>query len=408
MKKSIMKFILFLLRNRKHDKPARVQKCNLTEQVNRFLQNSYLFRYNLLTDETEYRPANAADKTFVTIGKRELNTLCLEAHARGILCWDKDISRFLFSKHVPEYHPFLLYFEQLPVWDGIDRITRLAQRISSESYWINGFHTWMLGLTAQWTGQTGKHANSVAPLLVSIRQGCLKSTFCKSLMPDSLSRYYSDEVELTSRSNATRKMSEMGLLNLDEFDKYSPGKIPLLKNLMQMADLNLCKAYQKNFRNLPRIASFIGTSNRFDLLSDNTGSRRFLCVEVKDKIDCTCIEHKQIYAQLKTGTFGRSTLLVFGRRRGRAPRAQPHLPAPQSGRRSTTQLFPSCNIRGPKRKNKKSLRCRHLQRTEKAKPCRHEGKQPEQFSAAARARRFSAKARTLWKFLSGSVSDIKK
>ena len=65
MKKSIMKFILFLLRNRKHDKPARVQKYNLTEQVNRFLQNSYLFRYNLLTDETEYRPANAADKTFV-------------------------------------------------------------------------------------------------------------------------------------------------------------------------------------------------------------------------------------------------------------------------------------------------------------------------------------------------------
>lgn len=31
-----MKFILFLLRNRKYDKPARVQKCNLTEQVNRF------------------------------------------------------------------------------------------------------------------------------------------------------------------------------------------------------------------------------------------------------------------------------------------------------------------------------------------------------------------------------------
>lgn len=51
-----MKFILFLLRNRKHDKPARVQKCNLTEQVNRFLQDSYLFRYNLLTDETEYCP----------------------------------------------------------------------------------------------------------------------------------------------------------------------------------------------------------------------------------------------------------------------------------------------------------------------------------------------------------------
>lgn len=150
-----------------------------------------------------------------------------------------------FSKYVPEYHPFLLYFEQLPAWDGIDRIDNLAHRVSSEPFWISGFHTWMLALAAQWTGRTGKHANSVAPLLVSSRQGCLKSTFCKSLMPDSLSRYYSDEIELTSRSNVTRKMSEMGLLNLDEFDKYSAKQMPLLKSLMQMADLNLCKAYQR-------------------------------------------------------------------------------------------------------------------------------------------------------------------
>ena len=99
MKKSIMKFILFLLRNQKHDKPARMQKCNLTEQVNRFLQTSYLFRYNLLTDETEYRPANAADKTFVTIGKRELNTLCLEAHAREFYVGTK-ISAVFFSPNM--------------------------------------------------------------------------------------------------------------------------------------------------------------------------------------------------------------------------------------------------------------------------------------------------------------------
>lgn len=94
-------------------------------------------------------------------------------------------------------------------------------------------------------------------------------------MPETLSRYYSDEVELTSKGNVTRKMSEMGLLNLDEFDKYPASKMPLLKNLMQMAELNLCKAYQRNYRNLPRIASFIGTSNRSDLLSDPTGAGVF-------------------------------------------------------------------------------------------------------------------------------------
>jgi predicted P-loop ATPase len=94
-------------------------------------------------------------------------------------------------------------------------------------------------------------------------------------------------------------MAEMGLINLDEFDKYPESKMPMLKNLMQMATLHIRKAYQSNFRDLPRIASFIGTANKFDLLTDPTGSRRFICVEVTHTIDCSDICHKQIFAQLK-------------------------------------------------------------------------------------------------------------
>ena len=127
----------------------------------------------------------------------------------------------------------------------------------------------------------------------------LKSTFCKSLLPDVLQRYYTDSIDLALPGQAERKLAEMGLLNLDEFDKISPKKMVLLKNLMQMPSLNLRKAYQKSFRELPRIASFIGTSNRTDLLTDPTGSRRFICVSVSHKIDCSEINHAQIYAQLK-------------------------------------------------------------------------------------------------------------
>ena len=271
----------------------------LTERVNTFLQTHYDFRYNRLTEETEFRPLSGAKTEFRPIGKRELNTLCMEAHAEGISCWDKDVSRYIYSTQIGEYHPFRLYMDELPPWDGIDRLTPLARRVSALPLWVKGFHTWMLGLAAQWEGKTGVHANSLAPILISAEQGRMKSTFCKSLMPKVLQRYYMDNLKLTSEGQAERLLSEMGLINLDEFDKYAESKMPLLKNLMQMSSLHVCKAYQRNFRDLPRIASFISTSNRFDLLTDPTGSRRFNSNEAEHLIDCEGIMHDQIYAQLK-------------------------------------------------------------------------------------------------------------
>lgn len=272
---------------------------SLTESVETFLRSRYDFRYNVLTEETEYRLLERVEEGFTPVNQRVLNTLCLEAHESGISCWDRDLSRCIFSTRIAEYHPFKLYLEELPVWDGVDRLAALARRVSTNLLWVKEFHIWMLGMTAQWMGVTGSHANSVAPLLISTEQGYLKSTFCKSLLPPALQRYYMDKVDLTSQGHIERRLAEMGLLNLDEFDKYAPTKMPLLKNLMQMASLSLCKAYQKNYRSLPRIASFIGTSNRKDLLADPTGSRRFICVEVGHPIDCKAFEYAQIYAQLK-------------------------------------------------------------------------------------------------------------
>ena len=283
--------------SKEKDAPSKTK--NLTENVESFLKSHYDFRYNVLTEETEFRSLERMSEGFQSVNQRVLNTLCLEAHEAGIACWDRDLSRCIYSTRIVDYHPFRLYLDELPKWDGVDRVLALARRVSENPLWEKEFRIWMLGMTAQWMGIMGDHANSVAPLLISTEQGYLKSTFCKSLLPSVLQRYYMDKVDLTSQGNVERRLAEMGLLNLDEFDKYSPAKMPLLKNLMQMASLSLCKAYQKNYRSLPRIASFIGTSNRKDLLTDPTGSRRFICVVVEHPIDCKAIEYEQLYAQLK-------------------------------------------------------------------------------------------------------------
>ena len=299
----------------------KAKSSSLMQEVTAFLTSRYRFRFNVLTEETEV--ADVANITniennlpdahlrYAKVDERWMNTLSMEAIETGIDCWDRDIQRFVRSRRISEYHPFTTYFEQLPEWDGTDRVSALARRVSDNPVWVNGFHRWMLGLSAQWmqfhpdTNNANRansinRANSVAPLLVSSRQGLGKSTFCRLLMPDALKAYYTESYDLGSPASAEAKLAACGLINLDEFDKLSASKMPLLKNLMQASALNIRKAYKRSASALPRIASFIGTSNREDLLVDRTGSRRFLCVSLEHAIDCvTPVEHEQLYAQLK-------------------------------------------------------------------------------------------------------------
>ncbi|WP_277464401.1 VapE domain-containing protein [Parabacteroides sp. PF5-6] len=268
-------------------------------RVEAFLNRRYEFRFNVLSEVTEFRLRKHRGECFRPVGKRELNSLCIAARKDGIDCWDRDVSRYIHSEDIPAYHPIRGYVEGLPSWDGVDRVRELALRVAQSDLWVKGFHLWMRAMVAQWMEMDRKYGNSVAPVLISGRQGLHKSTFCKMLLPEVLQMYYTDSFALGSGRNAVQKLAAFGLINLDELDQFSEQQMALLKNLMQMAGLNIRKAYKKSHSALPRMASFIGTSNRRDLLCDPTGSRRFLCVEVEEKIvDCP-IAYDQLYAQLK-------------------------------------------------------------------------------------------------------------
>ena len=328
--------------------------AHLDRRLAAFVEERYDLRHNLLTGQAEFRPKGQDAAAFLPLTARDLNSLCLAAHEAGIPCWDRDVSRFVASDRLPDYHPFRDYFDRLPPWDGEDRLDALARRVSDSALWVSGFHRWMLAVAAQWMGMGNGHANSMAPVLVSGRQGLGKSTFCRNLLPPELSAYYTDSVDVTNTARMEQLLVEMGLINLDEFDRIPVRRHPALKNVMQLTDLHVRKAYRRDTLRLPRIASFIATSNSHELLSDPSGSRRFLCVEVERPIDSTNIEHAQIYAQLKAMLLGGERHWVHGGRRGGNPACQrgllpylpggrgfcPPLPCRPSGRRGPVR-FPS-------------------------------------------------------------------
>ena len=304
MKKMILNFIqkMGTFLRPKHIVPTHVnsEKANGNiRKLQQFLAGHYDFRHNQLTGVTEYRPKGNTKAVFQAIDERNLNGLIVDARLKGVACWNNMVPTLVLSNKVETYHPFHLYMEELPNWDGKDRVTSLLKRVSEDELWLKGGRYWFRALTAHWMGIKRIHANALVPVLVSSEQGLGKSTFCRSLLPDSLQAYYLDNLNLAPGASPEKKLVKAGLINLDEFDKVGEKRQPDLKNLLQMMSVSVYRGKRLGYVTEPRLASFIATTNSREILSDPTGSRRFLCVEVTHMIPEETIEHKQFYAQLK-------------------------------------------------------------------------------------------------------------
>ena len=282
---------------------ASTTNSSLTEQAIALMGELYDIRYNVLDRTPEVQRRDQADKGFVPVSKLVRNTMVIDLHKRGCMVWNNDVDRIVESAYMPQYHPFSAYLQSLPQWDGTDRVGPLAERVSTDALWRMVFGRWLRCMVAGWVQATAGGAstcgNAMIPLLVSEEQGVRKSTFCRMLLPPELRNYYTDKFELAGDERLELALSRFALVNLDEFDRYNKLHNAKLKNLVQLGTMQARRPYAAGFSKMARVASFIGTSNRFDLLTAPTGRRRFYCQEVKRVIDCdTQLDYAQLYAQL--------------------------------------------------------------------------------------------------------------
>lgn len=270
----------------------------LALQTEEFMKRRYDFRYNTQIGEVEYRERNSFCFHFNPIDKRALNSIALDAQNEGIPLWDRDISRYIYSNRVPVFNPLEEFLYHLPTWDGKDRIREMAQTVPCQNqYWVELFHRWFLNMVIHWRGTDKKYANNVSPLLVGT-QGTRKSTFCRSIIPPAIRAYYTDSIDFSRKRDAELSLTRFALINIDEFDQISDTQQGFLKHILQKPVVNMRKPYGTAVLEMRRYASFIATSNQKDLLTDPSGSRRFICIEVTDTIDTNhAIDYEQLYAQ---------------------------------------------------------------------------------------------------------------
>ena len=267
-------------------------------RLEEFLKRRYEIRFNAVTDDLEYRERYSIQFSFRTLDKRARNSIAINALKEGIQAWDRDIDRFLNSDYVPVYNPVEEYLYEVGEWDGRDRIRELADRVvCNHPHWRDLFYRWFLSMVAHWLGRDKQHGNATTPILIG-PQGYRKSTFCRILLPPELRFGYTDSLDFSSKRDAERYLGRFFLVNLDEFDQISVHQQAFLKHLLQKPSASLRKPYGTSIREVRRYASFIATSNHKDLLTDLSGNRRFICVEVTEPVDTNIsINYSQLYAQ---------------------------------------------------------------------------------------------------------------
>ena len=266
-------------------------------EMKEFVASTFEVRHNVITDVYEFRRKD--DNAWRPLDERGFNTIACGIEEANIFCLDSRIKHWLRSDFATDYHPVRQWLDAVRgKWDGVDRTADLFSRISPYRYCREMGRIWLRAVVSQWLGYDTEHANAVMLLLVSPQQGLHKSTFVRELLPPELRDYYTDDFSLSAKGNAQRKLVEFAIVNIDEFDKENPKKMPELKTLMQTMKPSFIGSYKKNFNRLPRIASFVGTSNSRQLLHDRTGSRRFLILEPKEMIRTGGIDYVQLYAQM--------------------------------------------------------------------------------------------------------------
>ena len=229
-----------------------------------------------------------------------------------------DVMTVLKSDLVPKVHPLRDYVESLKPYtpdqpDWIDMVARQVkvkpsgEEVRGEELWRECFKRWFVAMVTSW--MKDEVVNHTCLILVG-RQGCFKSSFLESLIPPHL-RGYSCKMPISSQLSKDERLriAEFGMINLDELDCLSAREMSMLKSLMTATDVNERAAYAYTKERRMRLASFCGSTNNREFLSDLSGSRRWLPFEVESIQNPfhTTLPYDLMYAQAKylaeSGTF---------------------------------------------------------------------------------------------------------
>ena len=252
------------------------------------------------------------------LDKMEINTRRQQIAAdTGKRVLTIDVESVFESDFAKKVHPIRQFIGHLPNWDGVDRVAELASHIHVEasqeemmagintsvlhqtSYLEWTLHKWLVGMVAMWMDD--KVQNQAIFTIIG-PQGIYKTTFFRHILPPPLHGYF---IENTDNSFAGKDnhliMAENCLVEIEEVDAIEGKELAKLKGMVTSDQVKERRPYAKFRETWARLASFCASGNEQRILTDLTGSRRWLChlVNCIDNPREWNLDYEQFYAQLR-------------------------------------------------------------------------------------------------------------
>ncbi len=271
-----------------------------------FMNEHYLLRRNMLNGKVEFavKSDSSQEPAFRTLTQEALNSIILRAKRENICEGSSpktDIVEYVRSEEVRAYDPIGGYLNGLPQWDGQNHVAQLFERlpgISSEQ--LSFLCIWLRSAVAHWLQMDTLHGNEIVPTLIGA-QGCGKTTFFKRLLPTHLRQYFLDHLNLSNKFDKEMALTNNLLVCLDELETIRPSQHASLKQTLSKSKVNGRPIYGCAQEDRARYASFVATTNNPQPLTDATGSRRYICLEIPKGMfidNAGEIDYDQLYAQV--------------------------------------------------------------------------------------------------------------
>ena len=251
-------------------KDIKFKSENVSEDIAAYIK-TFDLKKNLITRKIELN-GRAIDDS-------DLNSIYLDSKAVFKESNKDLVTSIIFSNRIPSYNPLHEFFEEELYQTNEDywpNLTMLIESVITDTHnaskWIQ---RWLLSIVAS---AYGNHSALVL-VFCGAQQGTGKTHWFRYLLPKPI-RYLYAESKMDAGKDDEILMCGKLIINDDEYGGKSKKEDKRLKELTSKEYINVREPYGRVSVDLKRLAVFCGTSNDTQILSDATGNRRIIGINI--------------------------------------------------------------------------------------------------------------------------------